>query len=85
MFKVCKGQCDQCLFSDNRIVSLKRAQQIIKKCMKEDSFFRCHKEVKGEKICCRGFWNNFKDRFNLGRIVQRLGGPEFVDPKTGKP
>ena len=79
--KVCKGQCDQCLFSNNRVVSLKRAESIIKKCIKDDTFFQCHKgTLKGEEICCGGFWNNFKDRFNLGRIAQRLGGPEFVEP-----
>ncbi len=81
-FKVQKRQCNQCLFSENRVVSQKRAESIIKECIRDDTFFQCHKgTLKNQDICCRGFWDNFKDRFNLGRVVQRIGGPQFVEVK----
>lgn len=84
--KVQEHKCNQCLFSNNRIVSTKRAEQIIKKCIRDDSFFVCHKSSIESKdghgdVCCRGFWDNFKDRFNLGRIAQRLNAVKFVSVK----
>lgn len=69
-----KEKCNQCLFSDNRIVSMKRMKDIIQTCHKQDTFFVCHKStVKGDNgVCCKGFWDKFKHNFNLGRIAQRL-------------
>ena len=80
--KVRKTACDQCLFSKNRIVWAVRKNNILRSCLKEDSYFICHKAtIEEQDICCRGYWDRFKDQFNLGRIVQRLGGPEFTYEK----
>jgi hypothetical protein len=83
LFKVQKKQCNQCLFGPNKIVSDARRRQIIKDCVEEDTYFNCHKgTIKGiDSLCCRGFWDAFKDRFNLGRVIQRLGGPKEVQVK----
>lgn len=81
-FKVQKKRCDQCLFTDNRIVSERRAQKIVRDCLQTDRFFNCHKlQTKGVEgdLCCRGFWDLYKDRFNLGRIAQRLNAVEEVE------
>lgn len=29
--------------------------------------------------CCRGFWDAYKDKFDLGQVAQRLGFVEFVE------
>lgn len=80
--KVRKAQCDQCLFSDKKIVSAKRATDVVKGCLKKDTYFICHKtqteDAPGD-MCCRGFWDRFKDNFNLGRIAQRLKMVEFIE------
>lgn len=78
--KVQKEKCSECLFGPNKIVSDGRREAIIKDCVKRDTFFVCHKGtlIGMSDLCCRGFWDGFKDRFNLGRIIQRLGGPKEV-------
>lgn len=81
--KVQKSKCNQCLFSDNFVVkNNRRRREIITDALKRDTYFQCHKgTIAGVDVCCRGFWDAYKDRFNLGRIVQRLGGPEETEIK----
>jgi len=75
--KVCKEQCDQCLFSKNRIV--KRFKEIVTGCQNKDTHFECHKgTIKGENIVCAGFYNRFTSQ--MIRIAGRLGMIEFVNP-----
>lgn len=80
MFQVQAEKCNQCLFSKDKIVGDKRRSNLIKKTLQNDTYFVCHKGSinKQHSLCCRGFWDAFKDQFNLGRIAQRLGGPKFV-------
>jgi len=73
--RIQKKCCDQCLFSENNIVEGEsRRMDIIKEALSNDTFFICHKaSIKDiDDVCCRAFWNNFKNEFNLGRIAQRL-------------
>jgi hypothetical protein len=35
-------------------------------------------------VCCRGFWNAHKDKFQLGQIAQRLNMVVFVDEESGR-
>lgn len=84
MLKVCEGKCDQCLFSENRIVSGKRMKEILNDCRRQDAHFTCHKaSIEGKDVCCRGFYDT--QTSNLIRIMQRLNGIQFVDPATGEP
>ena len=69
MLKVCSQKCDQCLFSDNRIVSKKRMKDILQECKQADSHFVCHKT---EDSVCNGFYKT--QSTNLIRIMQRLNG-----------
>ena len=79
-FKVQKKQCDQCLFSKNRIVDSKRMKQILKDCDKRDVHFICHKgTMNGKDVCCRGFYDTRTT--NLIRIAGRLGVIEEVELK----
>lgn len=73
-----KKCCDQCLFTDNKIVSDKRKNQLIKECVINDTHFICHKaSLKGENTCCRGFYDNYDSQ--LIRIAKRLNAVNFVD------
>lgn len=82
--KVQKKKCNQCLFSKNFVVkNEERRTQIIKECLRKDTFFVCHKSSLASEdghgdVCCRGYWDNFKHEFNLGRIAQRLNVAEEV-------
>lgn len=71
--KIQPEKCNECLFGKDKIVSKERAADVIAGCLKKDTYFVCHKAtIKNKDVCCRGFWDAFKDRFNLGRIAQRL-------------
>ena len=78
MFKVKKECCNQCLFSEDKIVSNKRRQEILKGCRQRDNHFVCHKAtIQGDDTCCRAFYDT--QTSNLMRISQRLNMVEFVD------
>lgn len=76
--KVKKEKCDQCLYSDNRIVSKKRAAQIMKDTIKNDCNFECHKgTISGDEIICRGSFDHHPGQ--MARIAGRLGMIKFID------
>ena len=78
--KICEHQCNQCLFSPNRIVSASRKAQVLRECIKKDAHFICHKaSIKDQDVVCRGFYDRFST--NLIRIMGRLGAIEFVKPE----
>jgi hypothetical protein len=81
MLKVCASQCDQCLFSKNRIVSEARMKEILKDCTRKDTYFICHKgTITGEEIICAGFYEKFSSQ--MIRIAGRLNCIEFVKPEN---
>lgn len=72
-FRVCNKKCDECLFTTNKIVSDKRKREVIQGCLQEDTFFVCHKAtIKGESVCCKGFYETYGSQINIVRIAQRL-------------
>lgn len=76
-FEVCEKQCDQCLFSPNRIVSKPRMAQILKGCRQQDTHFHCHKgSIAGKDVCCRGFYDTQTSQ--MIRIAGRLNMIKFV-------
>lgn len=78
--KVCNHACNQCLFTDNRIVSGERATQVISEALETDGFFECHKgTLQGKRVVCRGFWNRYrKDVLSL-RLALAFNMYEFVE------
>lgn len=83
MLKVFKTRCDQCLFSKNRIVSNQRAAEIIKDCLKKQTYFICHKAtIEGESVMCRGFYDEMGYHSQQLRIAERLNAVEFVEQKN---
>lgn len=80
MFQVMIRQCEQCLFSANRIVSGQRAADIIEQTKRQNKHFVCHKSPKGREIACKGHHDTGISQ--MSRIAERLGIVEWVDPDT---
>lgn len=81
MLKVCSKQCDQCLFSKNRIVSGPRMASILNDCKNNDTHFICHKgTIAGENVVCKGFFDTQTSQ--MIRIAGRLNMIKEVDPET---
>jgi hypothetical protein len=79
MFDVMKERCDQCLYSDDKIVSDERRKSILASCRKNDAHFICHKAtIEGKEACCRAFYDANPQRTNLMRIAARLNAVRFV-------
>jgi len=85
VLKVCEQQCDQCLFSKNRVVSKERMAQIVKQCRENDNHFECHKaSIAGLRVMCRGFYDT-QPPSRVQRFADYHDIPtEFVNPSTGK-
>ena len=80
MFKVSDKRCNQCLFTKNKIVSDSRRDEVIKKCLKGDKHFICHKaSLVGQDVCCRGFYEEFGRDVRSPRMATILGVIDFVD------
>jgi hypothetical protein len=83
-FSVMRKRCDECLFSDAKIVSGERRSQILRSCARTGNHFLCHKgTLVNENIVCRGFYDEGlgHDRPNQAlQIASRLGLVVFVEP-----
>ena len=78
--KVYKECCKNCLLSENRIVSSKKAKQIISDCSRNQTHFICHKATMHQKeIICKTFFDTFGHKSQMIRIAGRLRALEFVD------
>jgi len=79
-FKVFDKCCKNCLLSEDSIVSPERRTQLLSKIAKEQSFFICHKAtMKGDKVCCRKFYDTLGHVSQNIRIAERLRAIEFVE------
>ena len=84
---VMKKPCSECLFSDGRIVTAERRDQIVAECLEEDRHFLCHKgTIEGQEIMCAGFCTRYTSRglriaqaFGIVRHVDGPEAPEAVD------
>lgn len=56
LLKRCSKRCDQCLFSDAKIVSDARRDQVIAECLERNNHFVCHKF---DDVACRGFLDTY--------------------------
>jgi len=80
--KIYSECCRNCLLSKDRIVSSKRAKEIINECVQNQTHFICHKAtMQGEDIMCKSFFDKFGHYAQNVRIAERLGVLEFV-PQT---
>ena len=90
MFRVCEKRCDECLFSNAKIVSDERKADVLDQCVRTDTHFVCHKHTIREllregvgdgNVCCRGFYDHDPAATSAMRIAGRLGIVVFVDEK----
>lgn len=76
--------CDQCLFTDRKIVPDDRRDDLIKGCLEKDLYFSCHKDMvhnyskSGRELCCRGFYDRYGTHSSSIRIAKALGIVKFV-------
>ena len=79
--KVFEQCCKNCLLSEDRIVSPKRAKELINDCVINQTHFICHKAtINGnEEIICSKFFNTLGYKSQMVRIAQRLNALEFID------
>ena len=81
MLKVMKTACNECLFTENKIVSDTRRNKLLKDITKKQGYFTCHKAtIEGVDHCCKNFYDKLGHTSNLIRIAERLKMVEFVLP-----
>ncbi len=79
-FQVAHERCNQCLFTRQKIVSNKRRKQIIQEALRKDTFFVCHKAtIIGHHICCRSFYDIYRNDVLITRLAQLFNIVEFID------
>jgi hypothetical protein len=83
MLQVQSRMCETCIYKKNSPLNLKTLEkQVTDRYGFFKTFRACHHA--GRKVCCRGFWNRHKDKFQLGQIAQRLNMVKFVTVDTLK-
>lgn len=77
-FEVMAEQCDQCLYSPNKIVSDARRKQLLRELTRKDCHFICHKaSIAGRNVCCRADFDRRPSQ--MVRIAERLNVVSFVN------
>jgi hypothetical protein len=80
MLKVYQECCHNCLLSKDRIVSPKRAKELLKEIAEKQSYFVCHKaSMNGEEIVCKTFFDKLGHQSQMIRIAERLNVVQFVE------
>lgn len=60
-------------------------KEIVNKCVREQSYFICHKaSINNDDAMCKNFYDSFGHYSQLLRIVERLGVVEFIDQKDSE-
>ena len=81
MIKVMKNPCNECLFTDHKVVSDSAREEILRKVSKNQSHFVCHKAtIAGTEHCCKNFYEKFGNTSQIIRIAKRLNMVEFSLP-----
>ncbi len=85
-FRVMSECCANWLFGPRKLVSDERKEAIVAEIVRNDDFFVCHEgSERGQKICCRGFYERYKSAVASLRVAQMLrdiypGSLRFVMP-----
>lgn len=82
-FEVCAQKCDECLFSENKIVDNDRRRDIIQSCLENNTYFIYHKgTLAGRDVCCRGFFDAYSGDITLIRAARMFNQVKEVDVTT---
>ena len=89
VFRVMRKRCNECLFSDGKIVPDKRRDELLAECERRDTHFICHKATiahtaglltrEESNVCCRGFYDRDPRATAAMRLAHYLGIVVFVD------
>ena len=83
-FPVMARSCETCIFRKDLHWDLDHLLAEIRDPHAEghfSSYRACHHKGAGQDVAaCRGFWNRYKDDFDLGQLAQRLGLVIEVEP-----
>jgi len=80
MLKVYKECCGNCLLSKDRIVSPKKAKQLLEEIKEKQSYFVCHKaSMNNEEIVCKKFFDELGHQSQMIRIAERLNAVQFIE------
>ena len=77
VFQVQESMCATCIYRSDSRLDLHKLESEVKDDYGFDGFRSCH-HANDNSICCRGFWDRHKDKFQLGQLAQRLGFVDFV-------
>lgn len=87
-FLVAKSPCDSCPFLHAGIVRPGRVKDILRKLVRKDTHFVCHKTLGKAEAACGGYWSlMLKGKAHPGqmvRIAERLNCVTFVDVEGSK-
>ena len=80
--RVYDKSCQNCLFSEDRIVSEERVLEILATCIQDRTHFICHKAtMEGKDVCCTQFYHKYGDVAQSVNVAKRLNVVKFV-PQT---
>ena len=80
MFRVQKKACDTCIYRKDSPLNLEKLENDVRDHYGSLVGHRiCHHS---KDVCCRGFWNKYKNDFTLGRMAQMFDQVEFVEVDT---
>jgi hypothetical protein len=85
MLKVYQECCQNCLLSKDRIVSPKRAKDLLKEIEEKQSYFVCHKaSMNNEEIVCKKFFDELGHQSQMIRIAERLNAVQFIEQNNNE-
>lgn len=85
MLKVYKECCHNCLLSKDRIVSPKKAKDLLKEITEKQIYFVCHKaSINKEEIVCKTFFDKLGHQSQMIRIAERLNAVQFVEQNNNE-
>ena len=78
---VADHRCDECLYTEARVVSAERAAELILQCHKKKNLFLCHKgTVAGLDVICHGSYTGELDAHQQ-RLAVSVDWVRLVDPE----
>lgn len=77
---VTNKRCNQCLFSNAKVVDEQRKAEILEGCKRSGKYFICHKSPSETPIVCCGFYEEVPNR--SCQVAKILGIVQFVQPET---
>jgi hypothetical protein len=85
-FRVMGECCANCLFGPRKIVEDERKEELLQDIVRRGVFFVCHEgSERGQKICCRAFYERYKGEvasLQMAQILEYMypGSLQFVLP-----